>query len=671
MSRLLVAVTHLLGAGHLTRAAALARAFAAAGHRVTLVSGGMPAALPRLDGIRLVQLPPLRIAGTAFTRLLEPDGTPVAPGTLAARRAALLAALDEAAPDAVITELYPFGRRVLAAEFDALVEAARARRPRPLLLASVRDILAPPSRPERAAATRARLAAYDAVLVHGDPNLLPLDASWPVEDALRPLLRYTGYVDEAPGEGLPAGTARSGIVVSGGSSAAGLPLQRAALGAARRLPDLPWRVLVGRAVPEAAFAALRDAAPPNAIVERARTDFRALLASAALSVSQAGYNTVLDLLRGGCPALLVPFEAGGETEQRLRAETLAARGLARVLPEAELGPEALAASVAAMLAPSPDPAPPRAAFALDGAAQTVALVEAMLAVPAPAPTPAPALAAGPDWSPLDAALARLAAEGLTATLWWRDDDAAAHTPALDRLVALHRAAGWPLALAAIPGLAAPSLAARLAGEPGIDLLVHGLAHADRAPSGKRAEFAPGRPPAALAAEAREGLALARERFGRPPLPVLVPPWNRIAPDLVPRLPALGYAGLSTFGPRGPAPPGLAIVNTHVDPVAWHAPGRPLADPAGLIPRAAATLLAGAGRGEPVGLLTHHAAQDAATWTFCAALLDRLAAHPAIRLARAADLFAPGPSRVSQTDIKVMARDPSSDEDGPNQRKGSG
>jgi hypothetical protein len=34
---------------HLTRAAALARAFAGAGHAVTLVSGGMPAALPRLD----------------------------------------------------------------------------------------------------------------------------------------------------------------------------------------------------------------------------------------------------------------------------------------------------------------------------------------------------------------------------------------------------------------------------------------------------------------------------------------------------------------------------------------------------------------------------------------------------------------------------------------------
>ncbi len=202
------------------------------------------------------------------------------------------------------------------------------------MLASIRDILATPSRHERIAATQARLDAYDAVLVHGDPAFLPLDASWPVAAALAARLLYTGYVDEAESVSAPAGP-RSGIVVSGGSSAAGLPLQEAAVAAAHLTPALSWRILVGRAVPEAAFAALVSAASANAVVERARPDFRALLSRAALSVSQAGYNTVLDLLHGGCPALLVPFEAGHETEQRLRAETLAAHGLARVLPERE------------------------------------------------------------------------------------------------------------------------------------------------------------------------------------------------------------------------------------------------------------------------------------------------------------------------------------------------
>ena len=139
--RILIAVTHLLGAGHLTRAAALARAFAAAGHEVMLISGGTPSPLVRLDTVQLVQLPPVHIVGTAFSTLLRPDGEPADADWLARRRARSIEAFASFAPDAVLTELFPFGRRALAEEFQALVEAAQARVPRPLILASVRDIL--------------------------------------------------------------------------------------------------------------------------------------------------------------------------------------------------------------------------------------------------------------------------------------------------------------------------------------------------------------------------------------------------------------------------------------------------------------------------------------------------------------------------------------------------
>jgi predicted glycosyltransferase len=375
-SRVLIVVTHLLGAGHLTRAAALARAFARAGHKATLVSGGMPAPLVSTEGARFVQLPPVRTRGVEFGTLLDEAGAPIGPEHLAARWSALLTALAEARPDVVVTELFPFGRRVLADEFMALVGEARARQPRPLLLASVRDILAAPAKPERVAEAHRRLAElYGAVLAHGDPALLPLDASWPVDESLRPLLRYTGYVDEGGPVDAGAETERAEIVVSGGSSAAALPLLRAAAGAAARHPDRPWRLLVGGGVGEADFAELRGTAPGHASVERARPDFRALLARAALSVSQAGYNTVVDLLRAGPRALLVPFEAGRETEQRLRAESLAARGLAAVLPEAELSVEALALAVARLLG---SPAPDGHEVWLDGAAETVATVAAMM-----------------------------------------------------------------------------------------------------------------------------------------------------------------------------------------------------------------------------------------------------------------------------------------------------
>jgi hypothetical protein len=390
------------------------------------------------------------------------------------------------------------------------------------------------------------------------------------------------------------------------------------------------------------------------VVERARPDFRALLASAALSVSQAGYNTVLDLLHGGGPALLVPFEAGHETEQRLRADTLAAHGLARVLPENELTAESLAA--AALSAP---PSAATRAIARDGSRRSVAIVEAMLGTGTPFSRAGegarPALHQALDLTPLTDAFARAADQGRTVALWWRDDDATAHTPALDRLLALAARTGWPVALAAVPARAAPSLAGRLADEAGVDLLVHGLAHANHAPPGaKKAELGPHRPLSALRADAAEALALAKARLGPRLLPVLVPPWNRIAAALSGALPALGYRGLSAAG-NLPQVAGLSQAHAAIDPIAWRSGGG-LADPESIVSRAAAAVAAGGA----VGLLTHHLVQDDPTWDFCARLLDRLANDAAnsrgARLSRAAALFAPAASPVSQTD-PIFGGDP--------------
>jgi hypothetical protein len=456
-----------------------------------------------------------------------------------------------------------------------------------------------------------------------------------VSEEIAPLLHYTGYVDEGvEPAGAPAGE-RSGIVVSGGSSAAGLPLYGAALEAARAVPEQPWRVLVGAGVPQEEFEALRRAAPGHAAVERARPDFRALLAGAALSVSQAGYNTAVDLLRARVPTVLVPFEAGHETEQRLRAECLARLGVARVLPEAELSADALAAQVRAALA---QPHGPRPDVDLDGAAATVALI-GRLARPA-----SPPRRATYDWSHLDEALRRAADAGVTVPVWWRDDDAIAHTPALDRLLGLAGRFGVPLALAAIPGRIEPSLPRRVADESGAVVLVHGWAHANHAgPGEKKAEFGAGRPLEALAGEAAAGLEAARAALGGRLLPVLVPPWNRVAPDLVGGLAALGYRGLSIFGPcPDPEPaPGLVQVNTHVDPVDWRGT-RGLLPPDILTRQLAAAVSARAGHrrnaDEPIGLLTHHLIHDEPLWGYCEALLERLARHANLRYPSPRALF---------------------------------
>jgi hypothetical protein len=102
---------------------------------------------------------------------------------------------------------------------------------------------------------------------------------------------------------------------------------------------------------------------------------------------------------------------------------------------------------------------------------------------------------------LTAALDRLTDTGRTTLFWWRDDDAVAASPALDRLLNLARSHAAPLALAVIPARLEPSLAQRLtalehdqwpAGR--LALLQHGYSHTNNAPDGeKKCELGPHRP----------------------------------------------------------------------------------------------------------------------------------------------------------------------------------
>ena len=215
------------------------------------------------------------------------------------------------------------------------------------LAVSVRDILV-----ERKPARWAEAADFverrvDCVFVHGDPDFVAFDETFPLADRIAPKLRYTGYVDPLPAG--PETPLREGaeILVSSGGGRVGSALRAAALALGIGPNGEPVRIRVGQALPARAFDALKAAAGSQVTVERNRPDFRARLAGCLCSVSQAGYNTVVDLLKTGVPAVLVPFDAEGETEQMRRARRLEAMERAVVLPEAALTPERLKAAIAA------------------------------------------------------------------------------------------------------------------------------------------------------------------------------------------------------------------------------------------------------------------------------------------------------------------------------------
>ena len=357
-------VQHLLGIGHLTRAATLARGLAAEGFEVTVASGGKP--VPGVDFGRanLVQLPPARVADRRFSELLDANGEPVDDAWKARRRDRLLDLCGKVGPDIILTELFPFGRRQLRFELLPLLDRAaadRARTGRPRIACSVRDILVQSPRPER---THEMLALarryYDLVLVHGDPRLVSLDATFPHAREIADRIAYTGYVvarSECP-PGEPERMAAEGggeVIVSAGGGAVGGRLLEAALAARPRTPlaDAGWRLLAGENLPEPDFRSLAARAPDGVGVERFRPDFRRLLRSARLSISQGGYNTLMEVLDAGVRAVVVPYAGGLETEQTLRANLLAARGFVEVVGEEELGPESIAAAVSHALAKPP------------------------------------------------------------------------------------------------------------------------------------------------------------------------------------------------------------------------------------------------------------------------------------------------------------------------------
>lgn len=241
------------------------------------------------------------------------------------------------------------------------------------------------------------------------------------------------------------------------------------------------------------------------------------------------------------------------------------------------------------------------------------------------------------WAALAAELEQWRAAGRRAELWWRDDDAASLTQALERLLALSSASRIAVALAVVPLAAERTMLDKAA-----RVLMHGCDHRNRAAAGeKKTEFpAAEGDDAALErlAQARERLArLAGERF----LPVLVPPWNRIRESLVSRLPEAGLRALSRYGARLAEKRALLQVNTHADIIAWRGDRGFVGEEEalGLLLRHLVDRRRGAcDADEPTGILTHHALHDAATWAFLERLFDETRAGGAAWL-DPAEIFA--------------------------------
>ncbi len=372
---------HSLGMGHLVRSLALAEALSRRFRVVFLNGGPLPKKLKVPEGIEVVNLPPLGLG--ADGQLVSRDGRRTVERACETRRRRMLEIYRDLRPQVVFIELFPFGRKKFADELLLLLEEAKgARAPRPLVCCSLRDILVGKKTQQQKHDARAVEVAnryFDAVLVHADPSFARLEESLSASASLRTPVHYTGFVQAADTKPHGAAPRRRQILVSAGGGLVGEPLFRAAIAAyalLRKNCDVTMKIVAGPFLPEEAWQSLRTAARAQTglSLKRFVPDLCAEMRGSIVSISQCGYNTALDVLRAGVPALVVPFAEGAEDEQSKRARRLANLGAIRVLEQQETNATRLAGEIRGLLNFSPQ----GLQLDLDGARRTARIIESLV-----------------------------------------------------------------------------------------------------------------------------------------------------------------------------------------------------------------------------------------------------------------------------------------------------
>lgn len=379
--RVILYCQYVWGMGHLFRSLEIARALA--GHEVTLIAGGREVDIPLPAHVRLVRLPALSMDERFTTLIAGGPGRDVA-ATQLERRRVLFETLEAVRPEIFIVELYPFGRSLFGFELDPVLAAARQGRfGRVLSVCSVRDVLVEKKDPrayeERVVTTLNRF--FDLLLIHSDERVLPLSETFGRCGEIRIPAVHTGFVAArhepadaaalraalgvAPGERL--------IVASAGGGRSGFRLHRAVLGACRRLAErIPLRLelFAGPFMEDGEYGELEALAAPGLRVRRFTARFLDYLGAADLSISLAGYNTCMNLLETGVPALVLPYAR--QREQPLRVERFKPHAPLLVLGEEDLDDGPMGRAIERGLALGRRRRPPP--LDLDGAARTARIL---------------------------------------------------------------------------------------------------------------------------------------------------------------------------------------------------------------------------------------------------------------------------------------------------------
>ncbi len=390
MKKIMFYCQNLLGMGHLVRTTEIIRNLVE-DFKVCLIDGGeiVPGfAIPA--NVEVIHLPAIR---AEHKQIKVVDSSLKLEEIQQIRKHKLLQVFDQFQPDCLVTEGYPFSKKKsLAFELVPLLEKVQLAGRRTKVVCSVRDIIRVKKYRDRAQEEEKRCQFlnqyYDMLLIHSDPKIHRLEECFSRFCDLNCEIYYTGYVAQSPPENTEpteedlAELKRKEpmILVSVGGGRLGHDLLESVVKAASILEKtIPHRIRVftGPFMPEEKFIELQKATAnqANLTLRRYTSQLLAYMEKASLSISLGGYNTTMNVLRTGVNAMIYP--SNKDSEQTIRAEKLAKRGIVEVIRTEDLQPDRLAQKIITSLQKEPV----RNSFEpleLQGAAKTAQLLKDLL-----------------------------------------------------------------------------------------------------------------------------------------------------------------------------------------------------------------------------------------------------------------------------------------------------
>jgi predicted glycosyltransferase len=349
---------YVWGIGHLFRSIEVARALS--DHKVFLVAGGREIDINLPEHVSLVRLPGLYM-DEHFTTLIPEDPGKTIEDIQRQRKEILFGLCEKHKPDLLIIELYPFGRTIFGFELQPLLDSIhQGRFGKTKIVCSLRDILVEKRDPgmyEERVINHLN-AHFDLLLIHSDPELLPLDETFSRVNDIQIPIFYTGFVTRKVEAGagknlrreLAMGAEEKLIVASAGGGRSGYKLLSNVIGAVHLLSNthpIRLEMFAGPFRDDDEFRKLSAHSTKRIRIRRFTQRFLDYLSAADGSVSLAGYNTCMNLLVTRIPALVYPYLR--QQEQPIRVTKIKDFLPMKILQDQDLSPSALGGHIQQML----------------------------------------------------------------------------------------------------------------------------------------------------------------------------------------------------------------------------------------------------------------------------------------------------------------------------------